>query len=144
MADGSCVALWLVSFSQKGFPIGFGSSPDPRFAMIDDTRGTFERELVHGRFGDEIVLERHYEPGTSDLSSVHMAYKTEEGLIFRVDNPDQWSYQYDQMRSQFLIKPSEASMQDLARSARPLFREIFDGGWAQSIYSGEIVVFKND
>jgi len=89
---------WLLSFREKGFAVSeevsTGSGLMLRNAHVDGL--SYEREFIRNRFGQPILIERAYDQ-RHNLTDIYMLYRDEkERIILRFDDPEKWSYQFDQ------------------------------------------------
>ncbi|MCX6706253.1 MAG: hypothetical protein NTV24_04100 [Candidatus Woesebacteria bacterium] len=132
---------WLLSFPEKGFAVSeeIQTSSGLIFRNTQVEGNSYEREFIPNRFGKPVLIERAYD-SSCNLTDIYLLYRDEEGrIILRYDDPEKWSYQYDQLCSVFLVGGPEHEVEDWARRDAPLPKSVLDGGFAKSIYTGEIV-----
>lgn len=141
ITDDSIKVPWLLSFQEKGFVIPKEIETNSGLIFRNEQIGdsSYEREFIRDRFGQPLLIERAYDQGCN-LTEIYMLYRDEEErIILRFNDPKKWSYQFDQQFAVFLVGGPEHEIEDWARVNAPLSRSVLDGGFAKSLYTGEIV-----
>jgi hypothetical protein len=136
--DGVIQIPWFMSFKEKGFDVSGQMSTNKIHLMSFKDKGLLhEREYFPvGR--RRIAMERIYDEN-GNLDSIVSLYKDSRRrtTLLRIDYVDMWSYQYLQGLDVFDVGSKNIHL--LARDPRPLAKAALNGGFAYSIYTGDIV-----
>lgn len=102
LADNNFKIPWLMSFKEKGFNVQGQVKTKEKlvFKRLESKTCNIERELINNRFGEPVILERHYKKSDGGLYDTVKVYKARDGQTYlRLDDPNGWSYQQDWFRT---------------------------------------------
>jgi len=146
-ADDRFEILFFNSFRKKGFADFVKDNPGNRkfkcFTMIDREGESvdYERELVRGRFGSPVILERSYQ--NEQLAQVTTLYFDSSGrLILKLDDAERWGYQQWQDSLFHAGDKVYDKLSQLNRIKNPLDFYLLENRYLRNINTGEIATLR--